>query len=86
MTLGDNENYNVGLETSAASEDASKSFSGASHLTQLVTLLPNIDDNEGKSNLKVSKGVSAYVKITRNYLNESNSKPQLKNIVRTVPR
>jgi hypothetical protein len=33
MKFADNENYNVGFETLAASEDASKSFSGASHLT-----------------------------------------------------
>jgi hypothetical protein len=68
MALAENENYHVGIETQEAREDNSKSFSGAAHLSQLVTLLPNTDGN-GKSNLKVGKGVSAYVKITRNYLN-----------------
>ena len=52
-----------------------------------MTLLPNTDDVDGaKSNLKVGKGVSGYVKITRNILNEGNSKPQIKHIVRTKPR
>ena len=81
-----NESYNVGIETQKASEDTSRSFSGAAHLTQLLTLIPNTEDQSQKSNLKVGKGISAYVKVTRNLLNEDNSKPQARHIVRTVPR
>lgn len=44
-------------------------------MTQLITLLPNVDESERKGNLKVGKGLSAYVKITHKLLNEENSKP-----------
>jgi len=81
-----NESFNVGIETQKASEDTSRSFSGAAHLTQLLTLIPNHEDQSQKSNLKVGKGISAYVKVTRNLLNEDISKPQARHIVRTVPR
>ena len=86
FTSAANESYNVGIETQKASEDTSRSFSGAAHLTQLLTLIPNTEDQSQKSNLKVGKGISAYVKVTRNLLNEDNSKPQARHIVRTIPR
>jgi hypothetical protein len=86
FTSAADESYNVGIETQKASEDTSRSFSGAAHLTQLLTLIPNTEDQSQKSNLKVGKGISAYVKVTRNLLNEDNSKPQARHIVRTIPR
>ena len=86
LTTTDNQTFNIGIETKNASEDSSKSFSGAAHLTQILTLIPNTEDQSQKSNLKVGKGISAYVKVTRNLLNEDNSKPQARYIIRTVPR
>ena len=70
------------LEVLNPSADTSKSFNGAAHVTQLLTLLPNGDD---KSNLKPSKGLSGYIKVTHKLLNEDNSKPQTKNIIHTIP-
>ena len=60
----------LGFET--VKEDASRSFSGAAHVTQLLTLLPN---PEGRSNLKVGKGLSGYVKITKSILTDETKKP-----------
>ena len=62
-----------------------KSFNGAAHVTQLLTLMPNAEDKNDKSNLKVSKGLSGYIKVTHKLLNEDNSKPQTKNIIRNIP-
>ena len=53
-------------------------------MTQLLTLLPNVDSND--TNLKVGKGLSAYVKVTQSIVTKEQAKPQVKNIVRTVPR
>ena len=52
----------------------------------MLTLIPNTEDQSQKNNLKIGKGISAYVKVTRNLLNEENSKPQARHIVRTIPR
>jgi hypothetical protein len=65
--------------------DISKSFNGAAHVTQLLTLMPNSADQNDKSNLKASKGLSGYIKVTHKLLNEDNSKAQPKNIIHTIP-
>ena len=65
--------------------DISKSFNGAAHVTQLLTLMPNSADQNDKSNLKASKGLSGYIKVTHKLLNEDNSKAQPKNIIHTLP-
>lgn len=63
------------IEVLNPNTDNTKSFNGAAHVTQLLTLLPNTDDKNDKSNLKASKGLSAYIKVTHQLLNEENSKP-----------
>jgi hypothetical protein len=37
---------------------------GAAHVSQLLTLLPNINGSEKDPNLKIGKGLQAYVKVT----------------------
>jgi len=74
------------IEVPNPNTDYSKSFTGAAHLSQLLTLLPNTDDKNEKSNLKVSKGLSGYIKVTHKLLNDGNSKPDTKHILRTLPR
>ena len=73
------------LEVLNPSADTSKSFNGAAHVTQLLTLMPNSADQNDKSNIKASKGLSGYIKVTHKLLNEDNSKAQPKNIIHTLP-
>ena len=73
------------IEVLNPDNDISKSFNGAAHVTQLLTLMPNSADQSDKSNLKASKGLSGYIKITHKLLNEDNSKAQPKNIIHTLP-
>lgn len=79
------DNVKMEFEVLNPEADNSKSFNGAAHITQLLTLLPNTDDKNDKSNLKVSKGLSGYIKVTNQLLNDDNSKPQPKHIVPTLP-
>ena len=78
-------NINLEFETLNPSEDATKSFNGAAHVTQLLTLLPNTDEQGEKSNLKLTKGITGYIKVTHSILNKDNSKPQTKHIVPCLP-
>ena len=80
------EKVKMQIEVPNPNTDNSKSFTGAAHLSQLLTLLPNTDDKNEKSNLKVSKGLSGYIKVTHQLLNEGNSKPDTKHILHTLPR
>lgn len=79
--------FKFGIESLREDDDPSKNFSGAAHLTQLLTLLPNVNaTSEESPNLVAGKGITAYCKVTELFVNEENSKPQAKFIVKTVPR
>lgn len=46
------------------------SFNEGAQFKQLLTLLPQVTENE-ESNLMIGKGISSYVKIAKQYFNES---------------
>eukprot|EP00347_Sterkiella_histriomuscorum_P017899 403347556 len=78
-------NLMIGIESLKEGSDSASQFSGGAHITQLLTLLPQTkDDSEG--NLKVSKGISGYVKVTSSVINKQIDAPHAKNVIRAQPK
>ena len=42
-------------------------------------------EDESQPNLIVGKGISSYVKVTQSVVTEEQTKPQVRNIVKTLP-
>lgn len=84
----DDKLFTLGVETMQEGNDPSSSFKQGAHLTQLLTLLPQSHEtNENEGNLKIcGKSISAYVKVNALTINESSSKPQVRHIIKTLPR
>lgn len=72
----------LGIESIKDIESQQKQFSGAAHVSQILTLLP--DEKDSETNLKIGKGIAGFVKVSEQAI-EVKVDNKIKNIIRQKP-